>query len=113
MAELHAVETPGARRSELAERLRFTSGVTDACHVLLEAVLRSEDADEGAVVVRVDETFRGAAYGLPDERLQAFLRSRGGEMQQLREIIDGGSPGHLYPEGDDTSLGIGVATVVP
>src|SRR3954447_18377501 len=114
MAEVQAAEsTPRASRSEMAERLRFCSGVTEACHVLLEAVLRSEDVEKAAVVVRADDVFRGAAYGLPDERLQAFLRSRDGEMQQLRERIDAGHPGPLYPEGDTTSLGIGVSTVIP
>jgi PAS domain S-box-containing protein len=81
---------------------------------VLEAVLRSVDVEEAAVVALADETFRGAAYGVGDERLQAFLKSRGGEIQQLREAIDSGSPTRLHPAGDDlTSLGLGVATVVP
>src|SRR5688572_11954985 len=114
MAKVQPAEAAEIARAGLAERLRFTSGVTEACHLLLEAVLGTEDIEEAAVVVRAEDTFRGAGYGMSDDRLQAFLRSRGGEIQQLREAIDGGSPTRLYPEGDDlTSLGIGVATVIP
>src|SRR5687768_9228185 len=108
MAELEAADTTKGRKAELVERLRFTSGVTDACQLLLEAVLSSEDEVE-----RAEDALRGAAYGVGEERFQGFLRSRGGEAVQLREAMDGGSPARLYPEGDLDSLGLGVATVVP
>src|SRR5687768_3920195 len=113
MAVQKAAGVTGPVRSELSERLRFVSSVTDGCHLLLEAVLRFDEIDRAAVVVRADEALMGAAYGISDDHLQKFLRSRGGESQQLREVIDGGSVARLYPEGDDASLGFGVATVIP
>jgi PAS domain S-box-containing protein len=113
MAVQKAAGVTRAVRSELSERLRFVSSVTDGCHLLLEAVLRFDEVDRASVVVRAEDQLMGAAYGVPDEQLQRFLRSRGGEAQQLRDAIDGGAVTRLYPEGDDDSLGFGVATVVP
>ena len=113
MAVQRAMGVTGPVRSELSERLRFVSSVIDASHLLLEAVLRFDEVDRAAVVVRAEDQMMGAAYGVSDDQLQRFLRSRGGEAQQLRDAIDGGSVTRLYPEGDDASLGFGVATVVP
>ena len=113
MAVPKAAGITGTVRSELSERLRFISSVTDGCHLLLEAVLRLDEVERAAVVVQAEDQMMGAAYGVPDERLQRFLRSRSGEAQQLRDALEDGSVTRLYPEGDDASLGLGVATIVP
>jgi hypothetical protein len=49
MAELEVAKIPEGKGADLAERLRFTSGVTEACHLVLEAVLRSEDVDRAVI----------------------------------------------------------------
>ena len=86
--------------ADLSERLRFTSAVTDACHILLDSVLRFADVERALVVVRVDDTLRGYGFGVPDDQLQQYL-SQSQSAQQLRDALDGGTPAFLDEEAED------------
>src|SRR5262245_42741557 len=92
---------------------RFTAAVADACHILLDSVLRFADVERALVVVRVDDTLRGYGFGVQDDQLQQLLGSRGHDTQQLVDALDRGTPAHLDEEAGLSFLGFRSATVVP
>ena len=82
--------SPLTNDDRLLARLQYAPDLADACHIVLEELLRTGAAERAVIVVRSGESFRGIGYSVPDSAIKALLDDEGDGRATLREDMERG-----------------------